>query len=408
MSDLLKKLQSLGLKIEKGSDIISEPYKGKSIDQIIHGEWIESRSGRVFVVKEIFPFGSAHGNVKFEKELRFGSLAEFWGIDQIEAMNLKDFLFFDTETSGLSLGAGTIIFLFGCCFFSDNGLEVLQIFLEDPASELIFLNNIDELFQNHKCLVSYNGKSFDLPMLRTRMILNRLHYLNLAKPHLDLLHFARGLWKLRLDSRKLSDIEKDILEFQRSEDEVPGWLVPQLYQDYLSTGDASPLEGVFYHNKNDVVSLAALFSHVTRLVSEKSSLESANRLDIISIGNIYQKSGNLSLSEIFYQQGLDKGDPSELDNKILRNFALLLKKQGKWEEALELLEIAAKKDDITACVELAKYFEHKVVDLFSASIWVETAIGIMIRSEGAEKTMRELLHRKRRLESKIGFNNEKR
>ena len=276
--------------------------------------------------------------MKFEKELQFGSIAEFWGIGQIETMNLKDFLFFDTETSGLSLGAGTIIFLFGCCFFSDNGLEVLQIFLEDPASELIFLNNIDELIQNHKCLVSYNGKSFDLPMLRTRMILNRLPYVNLAKPHLDLLHFARGLWKLRLDSRKLSDIEKDILEFQRSEDEVPGWLVPQLYQDYLSTGDASPLEGVFYHNKNDVVSLAALFSHVTRLVSEKSSLESANRLDIISIGSIYQKSGNLSMSEIFYQQGLDKGDPSELDNKILRNFALLLKKQGKWEEAVELLE----------------------------------------------------------------------
>ena len=407
MSDLLKKLQSMGLKIEKGSDIISEPEKGKAIDQIIKGTWIESRGERVFIVKESYPFGSVHGNVIFEKELQFGSIAQFWGIDQLETMKLKDFLFFDTETSGLSLGAGTIIFLFGCCYFSENGLEVLQFFLEDPASELIFLH-IDELIHSHKCLVSYNGKSFDLPMLRTRMVLNRLPNVNLAKPHLDLLHFSRSLWKLRLESRRLSDIEKDILSFQRSEDEVPGWLVPQLYQDYLSTGDASPLEGVFYHNKNDVVSLAALFSHVTKLVSDKSSLESANLLDIISIGSIYQKSGNYLLSEGFYQHGLDRGDPVELDNKILRDFAMLMKKQNKWVEAIKLWEVAAKKDDPISCVELAKYFEHREMALLAASDWVDKAIEIINRTEGTEKTMEELLHRKTRLESKIRSNYEKR
>jgi len=408
MSDLLKKLHSMGLKIEKGSGFVSQQKPGTPIDKIIKGEWVESRGERVFVTKVSYPFGSVHGNVVFEKDLQFGSIAHFWGIDQLETMNLKDFLFFDTETSGLSLGAGTIIFLFGCCFFSENGLEVLQFFLEDPASELIFLNKIDELLKNHKCLVSYNGKSFDVPMLRTRMVLNRLPHINLEMPHLDLLHFSRSLWKLRLESRRLSDIEKDILAFQRSEDEVPGWLVPQLYQDYLSNGNASSLEGVFYHNKNDVVSLAALFSHINKLVSEKSSLESANLLDIISIGSIYQKSGNLSLSESYYQHGLDRGDPSELDNKILRDFALLMRKQGKWVEAVDLWKVAAKKDDLIACIELAKYFEHREIDLVTASSWVETAIEIIIRLEGTEKTMNEFLHRKRRLESKIQSNHEKR
>ena len=408
MSDLLKKLQSMGLKIEKGSDIISEPAKKTSIDQIINGEWIESQGERVFVVKESYPFGSIHGNVMFQKELQFGSIAKFWGIDQLEMMKLRDFLFFDTETSGLSLGVGTIIFLFGCCYFSDNGLEVLQFFLEDPASELIFLANIDELIQGHKCLVSYNGKSFDLPMLKSRMVLNRLPNVNLSKPHLDLLHFSRSLWKLRLESRRLSDIEKDILAFQRSEDEVPGWFVPQLYQDYLSNGDASPLEGVFYHNKNDVVSLAALFSHVTRLVSENSSLESANPLDLISIGSIYRKSGNFSLSENFYQLGLDKKDPSDLDTKILRDFAQLMKKQNKWVEAIKLWEVAAKKDDPLSCIELAKYSEHREIALLAASDWVDKAIDIINRTEGTEKIRAELIHRKKRLESKILSNNEKR
>jgi len=408
MSDLLKKLQSIGLKIEKGSNIISEPGKGLSIDRVIKGEWIESRGEKVFVVKESYPFGSAHGNVVFEKDLLFGSIAQFWGIDQLETMNLNDFLFLDTETSGLSLGAGTIIFLFGCCFFSENGLEVIQFFLEDPASELTFLANVDESIQSHKCLVSYNGKSFDLPMLRTRMILNRLPYNSLAKPHLDLLHFARSLWKLRLESRKLSDIEKDILAFHRSKDEVPGWLVPQLYQDYLSTGNASPLEGVFYHNRNDVVSLAALFSHITRLVSEKSALESANFLDIISIGSIYQKSGNFSLSEGFYQHGLNRTDPSNLDNRVLRDFAQLMKRQNKWIEAVELWKVAAKKDDPISCIELAKYFEHREINLFSASNWVETAISIATRTDGTEKIMTELNHRKTRLEIKIQSSYEKR
>lgn len=398
----------MGLKIDKGSNIISKPGKGTSIDQVIKGEWIESRGEKVFLVKESYPFGSAHGNVVFEKDILFGSIAQFWGIDHLETMNLKDFLFLDTETSGLSLGAGTIIFLFGCCFFSDNGLEVIQFFLEDPASEMIFLANIDELIQRHKCLVSYNGKSFDIPMLRTRMILNRLPYNTLAKPHLDLLHFARSLWKRRLESRRLSDIEKEILAFQRTGEEVPGWLVPQLYQDYLSTGDAAPLEGVFYHNRNDVVSLAALFSHVTNLVSEKSALESANSLDIISIGSIYQKSGNFTLSEGFYQHGLDRSDPSDLDNRILRDFAQLLKKQDKWMEAVELWKVAANKDDLISCVELAKYFEHREIDLFSASNWVETAISIVTRTDGTEKIMSELNQRKTRLESKIQSSYEKR
>lgn len=407
MSDLLKKLQSLGLKIEKGTNNISESRKGFSIDRVIKGEWFESRGEKVFIVKETYPYGFAHGNVIFEKDLLFGSMAQFWNIDQLAAMDLKDFLFLDTETSGLSLGSGTIIFLFGCCFFSDNGLEVIQVFLEDPASELIFLAKIDELVQNHKCLVSYNGKSFDIPMLRARMVLNRLPYNTLAKPHLDLLHFARSLWKLRLESRKLSDIENDILAFKRSDDEVPGWLVPQMYQDYLSTGDSSPLEGVFYHNRNDVVSLAALFSYITRLVSDKNALESANFLDIISIGSLYKKSGNFKLSEDFYQHGMRRTDPSDLDNRILRDFAQTLKKQNKWFEAVELWKVAAKKDDPTSCVELAKYFEHREIDPISALNWVETAIAIVARTDGAEKTMAELIHRKTRCESKIRSNNEK-
>lgn len=397
----------MGLNIEKGSDVNPEPGNKISIDKVIHGEWIESHGERVFVTRNSYPFGYSHGNVIFEKGLRLESLSEFWGIEQIRTLQLQDFLFLDTETLGLSLGAGSLIFLFGGCFFSDCGLEVIQYFLEDPSSELLFLANIDELIHSHKCLVSYNGKSFDVPMLSSRMVLNRMPNGNLDRAHLDLLHFARSIWKLRLESRKLSDIEKEILAFQRTEDEVPGWLVPQLYQDYLTTGDASPLEGVFYHNENDIVSLAALFSHINKLVSDDSTLDSANYLDIISIGSIYQKTGNLSLSEEFYKFGLEKGISSELDNKILRNYALLMKKQEKWSEAIELWKIAAGKKDPESCIELAKYFEHRKLDINAAAIWVDTAISIVIDVGSSERVLVELKHRKRRLESKIKNCNEK-
>jgi hypothetical protein len=136
-----------------------------------------------------------------------------------------------------------------------------------------------------------------------------------------------------------------------------------------------------------------------------NSLESANLLDIISNPGIYQ---NLALLIIEgFIGGLDRAIV-ELDNKILRDFAMLMKKQNKWVEAIKLWEVAAKKDDPISCVELAKYFEHREMALLAASDWVDKAIGIINRTEGTEKTMEELLHRKIRLESKIRSNYEKR
>jgi uncharacterized protein len=408
MNDLLKKLQSMGLKIEKGSDVLLKPDNKVAIDKIIKGEWLESQEQRIFISKKVFPFGSMHGKVSFENNFMHKDHARFWGIQNIKDYGLSDFLFLDTETTGLSLGAGSIVFLFGGCFFTISGLHVVQIFLDDPSNEELFLANIEELFKNHKSLVSYNGKSFDIPMLRSRMVLNHMSYGNLNKDHLDLLHFSRMIWKLRLESRRLSDIEREILDFQRTGDEVPGWLVPQIYQDYLVSGDATPLKGVFYHNEKDIVSLAALFSQINLMVSDREVLHASNSLDILSIGRIYQKSGDIALSEEYFKLGLEKQSLFLVDNKILKNIARLKKKQNKWSEALLFWEIAANKQDLDSCIEISKYFEHYVENYSLAIDWVEEAIKI---SESlafpTAKFAERLNHRKRRLESKINFINEK-
>ncbi len=341
-------------------------------------------------------------NLIRRRSLNFGGL-----ITTYLAIQLSDFLFLDTETSGLSLGTGSIVFLFGGCFFTINGLEVFQYFLDDPSCESLFLANIENLIQKHICLVSYNGKAFDVPMLRSRMVLNHMPPASLLRPHIDLLHYARNLWKLRLESRKLSDIEKEIMSFQRSEDEVPGWLVPQLYQDFITSGDASPLKGVFYHNEKDIVSLAALFIHINEMVSDQKTIDNSNILDIISIGTIFQKSGNLSQSEIFYRLGERKGIPSDLDSKILRNYAGLMKKQKNWPEAIRIWEMAANKNDPISCIELAKYYEHIGINLDKALAWVDTAIDIVTNASDSNKLSESLLHRKNRLKGKINSSYEK-
>ncbi|MDP2965701.1 MAG: ribonuclease H-like domain-containing protein [Pelolinea sp.] len=407
MNDLLKKLQSMGLKIEKGSDIHPEAENKIPIDKVVQGEWLESRGEKIYITRNEYPFGSSHGKVLFKNELRFKNFSQFWRIKNLDTYNLQDFLFIDTETSRLSLGIGSIVFLFGGCYFTEKGLEVIQYFLDDPSNEAWFLATIEDLLLNYKCLVSYNGKSFDIPMLRSRMVLNRMPYGNLNKDHLDLLHFARMMWKLRLESRRLSDIEKEIMDFQRTEEEVPGWLVPQLYQDYLGLGDATPLKGVFYHNEKDIVSLAALFVHINKMISDQETLDSSNSLDIISIGSIYQKSGNLSLSEEFYKLGLDKGLPEGIDYRILKNFAGVMKKQNKWPDAIKLWEMAADMNDHDSCIEIAKYYEHHTKDIYQALVWVEAAIKIVNRTPDTANLLDRLGYRKRRLESKINSTYEK-
>lgn len=138
-----------------------------------------------------------------------------------------------------------------------------------------------------------------------------------------------------------------------------------------------------------------------KMISDQETLDASNSLDIISIGSIYQKSGNLSLSEGFYRLGLGKGLPKEIDCRILRNFAIVMKKQNKWLEAIKLWELAAQKKDSGSCIEIAKYYEHHTHNYHQAKEWVEEAMRIVESSIENAKIMSDLEHRKRRLESKI-------
>ena len=234
-------------------------------------------------------------------DLQPKTLAPFhpnFGLDGIEAFSNAAFI--DTETTGLGGGAGVYCFMVGVGTFEaldappDQGplplagavataehtpperdapthFVVRQYFMRSPAEEQALLTALSRQLERHDIAVTFNGRSFDLPLLRNRIRYNLRFLPDFARgvpllheraPHLDLLMPARRLWKRRLQSCRLANLEQKVLEFVRTEDDVPGRLIPQLYIDYLRSGDARPLQRVFYHNREDIVSMVAQADHL--------------------------------------------------------------------------------------------------------------------------------------------------
>ena len=163
------------------------------------------------------------------------------------------------------------------------------------------------------------------------------------------------------------------MDFQRNEDEIPGWLVPQIYQDYVQNGISEPLKGVFYHNEIDVVSLAALFLKISQMLA-KDDLQGN---ETFSIGEIYQRFRKYEEADRYYKNALEDNPDEKFRERILQSFAFSLKKQGKLDEMSAVWEELAKIGNITACIELAKYFEHQKKDLSIALLWTEKAINFI-------------------------------
>ncbi len=395
MSDLLERLKALGLKVEKAADIAPPEDKPQAFDKVINGRWLDDVTKGVFIVEKDLPLGSPHGKILLDPPLEFERLSRFVEISPNNTIN--NLLFIDTETSSLSSGTGSVVFVVGLAYFTRDHLKVIQLFLDSPRDELEFLAYMDAIMANFTTFVSYNGKSFDIPMLRSRFVMNRLPVQFGAYQHIDLLHIARRIWKLRLESRKLSDIEREILDYQRSSQEIPGWLVPQIYFDYLENADAEPLAGVFYHNEIDVISLAALFIHINNLLLNQLSENERDSRDTVSVALSLSKLGILDLSEAFFKDGLEKDLPQNIRNDAARGLANSLRRQDRWEEAVEYWCTAAENDDYQACIELAKYYEHRARTYKTALQWAKQAARI---AEAQQINLEAVQHRIKRLQKK--------
>lgn len=404
MSSLSDRLNQLGLR--KASSV-AQPTVEKKIDlcELLNAEKRENSCGEVVVLRQDFPYGYQHGNVIFSKQVTLTQIHKACqGVEPIA--NLGKLIFLDTETTGLAGGTGTMAFLVGLGRFTQNGFELTQFLMEDPTEEAALLLEISNYGQDAEGVVTFNGKSFDLPLLRSRYILNRLPVPFTKCIHLDLLHLSRKIWRLRLPSRALKDLEQEILHIPRSEEEVPGWMIPEIYFNFLRTQDGTQLKNVAYHNAMDIISLAALFLHVSSVLEGESELVDIDPVDLYSIGRIFESVGDLDQALHVYKKVVQtmKEDHYLID-EVLSRQAAIFKKFLDWPRALPLWKSLANNGDLNACVELAKYFEHERKDASVALDWVVQAEIILdkltLPRHKKNMIIKEIKLRKARLEKRI-------
>lgn len=239
---------------------------------IIGAELCHNEMGSFLLRRKSLSLSDSQGIYKLEELRSIASeLGAFQASDSHDPITERSLLFLDTETTGLGIGAGNVAFMIGIGYYSEVAFVVEQLFIRNPAEELAMLHYLQNTLQRFTHLVTYNGRTFDWPLILNRFILNRLMAAHCELKHIDLLHPSRSVWKNTLPTCKLSQVEVDRLGVQRYDD-VPGSLAPALYFQYLAEGNPTLLHGVFKHNEQDIVTLAALVIHFAKLLSGNLNL----------------------------------------------------------------------------------------------------------------------------------------
>lgn len=311
--------------------------------------------------------------------------------------------FVDTETTGLAGGAGTLAFLVGVGLWEGDHFCVRQYFLRDPGEEEGMLRTLTDDLAPCGGWVTFNGKTFDLPLLDARYTMNRLPGPFSARPNLDLLTPARRLYKGRLPSCALHDLETHALGVVRNEADVPGELIPQMYADYLRTGDSSAMHRILYHNVIDILSMVTLAAHL--LTTFAGTPKELPPQDLLRLALWHDDRGRATEAETAYMQALAQKLPLADRRVALTRYAALLKRQDRRAEAAPLWEQLASftLDDPAPFVELSKFYEWHARDLHQALLWAQRALAV---AEGQPKgwqrdeAVAEVQHRVARLQTK--------
>jgi uncharacterized protein YprB with RNaseH-like and TPR domain len=369
----------------------------------------ETAEGSCYVLDKVYPLSYQHGQDILEDLLTLspGPAAVFTNDSRLENLDFRDFLFIDTETTGLA-GAGTLAFMVGAAFFEQGTagdvFVVRQYFLRDHGDEPAMLLLLDELLAEKAGLITFNGRSFDVPLLDNRFLMNRMVTDIRDRPHIDLLPPSRRLWRQRLGSCALGSLEETLLGLRRTQEDVPGFLIPSLYNAYLRHGDARELTRVFYHNQIDMVSMVTLSSRVMRQFAHADPAD--HPIDLFSLGKWQAALGDSETAEQTLKQAVQGDLPLETYHKALYELGALLKRQDRRAEAVPYWQqIAATSfDDVEAHIELAKFYEWHEPDLDTAITWTEQALSLSQSwlPSRASFVESELAHRLARLQRKTG------
>ncbi|HLY59746.1 MAG TPA: ribonuclease H-like domain-containing protein [Terriglobia bacterium] len=414
----LELLQRVGAKV-KGSGIVQlgAPLPAqrmpKGIEVYVDGGIEQNTRGEYFLARQALPFGRPYG------KLRIGDLTT----TDLQTLNMflagatlpeiSRLIFLDTETTGLAGGTGTCAFLIGLGAVEGTQFVVRQFFLRDYPEEAAILAALAETLKPFDGIVTFNGKTFDLPLLETRYALARMKSPFARLLHLDLLHPARRLWKLRLASCKLGHLESEVLGVHR-EGDVDGSEIPGIYFDYLRTGNARGLQPVFYHNALDIISLAGLTVEMAEVIAAQVSAPEESRsrqsasvtssIDLFSLSRIFERSGAQELSLSTCRRALDAGLPQPIETQALWQLASQHKRRSEYERSVEIwTEITLREEPfaLRALEELAIHYEHRLRDAETALDFTLLALGRLNSGPGGGQHGK-FSHRMKRLRKKIG------
>ena len=318
-----------------------------------------------------------------------------------DGLDPRRILYLDTETTGLG-GSGTVAFLVGMGFLTDNGFEVHQFLMRDYQEEPFLLKHVEAGLGKFDVLCTFNGTTFDIPLLESRFLMNRMDRSRLLElPHLDLLHMCRRLWKLRLGRCNLGRLEEVILGKPRVDD-LPGSEGPQRYFTYLKTKQLSLLDDILKHNAQDIASLCVLLNHMADLYLHPEKIRFSE--DVYSMGRALERMNRTENARHCYRLAR-KGRMGDFAGAAL---AMSYRRGGEKEQAAEVWRelIRERRGGIGPYVELAKYEEHVRRDAASALELTEKALVLLSEpalreSETVQESKNELQYRRQRLLRKL-------
>ena len=352
----------------------------RTLEELTGGRETDTPHGKLFEVAQSFRNGYRHGKYLLDE---FGS-KDLCMLDLFcrgaGAMNggprcfqPEDFLFLDIETTGLSLGTGTYVFLVGIGYFRDRKYHVRQFLLRRFPEEACFLANLKDWLEGCGVLVTYNGKRFDLPVLDTRFSMCGMTLAADRKPHWDLLYPSRRLWQDRVEDCRLGTLEETQLGVDRGMEDIPGSRIPGVYFGYVHGGETRDLDRVLYHNAMDVLSLATLAVHMGRCLGEKDP----EGVNLLRMGRFFDKVGMGGLGRECYEIASGCGALPEVREDALFRLAMTMKRDGARKDAVEILEGVVKRGGarlVDSCEEIAKFYEHDLRDIDKAMGFVRLAL----------------------------------
>lgn len=332
-----------------------------------------------------------------------------------ERLSAERLLFLDTETTGLGVGAGNVPFLIGLAFWEpsphgegEGRLVSEQLFMRRHGEEAAMLEHLRARMAGRDILVTYNGLSFDWPLIRNRYVMNRLDDGPEPAGHLDWLYPSRSLWRHTLESCRLGAVEESRLGVARVDD-LPGNQAPLYYAMYLNDGDPEPMFRVFRHNEWDLLSLVGLGIHFARLLTGQGGAAGARAPELFRLGEWLLRHDRPGLADAIFSELEERPDSEKWP--LLPALADSYKRRGRLERAVRLwreyAEAALPAASVEPYVELAMYYEHRNKDYREAIAWCRRAIETVRRREAllrrspSDAGTSELQKRLARLERKL-------